>query len=106
MILRLSAWGARALHELHYRFPLFVNWLPGSGAEKIARDFQARRETSGAKLLVNVPPGPLPLRLWNNSSWPPALREARAGRRSRGPQAHALTQQLVHTELAVTGAEV
>ncbi len=27
-ILRLSAWGARALHKLNYHFPLFVNWLP------------------------------------------------------------------------------
>ena len=34
-ILRLSAWGARALHELNYRFPLFVNWLPELSAEKI-----------------------------------------------------------------------
>ena len=35
-ILRLSAWGARALHKLNYRFPLFVNWLPELSAEKIA----------------------------------------------------------------------
>src|SRR4029434_4616527 len=28
VILRLSAWGARDLHELGYRFPLRHNWVP------------------------------------------------------------------------------
>ena len=30
VILRLSAWGARELHELDYKFPLHINWLPHS----------------------------------------------------------------------------
>ena len=33
VILRLSAWGARELHELGYKFPLHINWLPQLGAE-------------------------------------------------------------------------
>jgi hypothetical protein len=31
-VLRLSAWGARVLHDLDYRFPLRVNWLPALNA--------------------------------------------------------------------------
>ena len=38
VILRLSAWGARQLHELNYSFPLHVNWLPHLNAEKLAAD--------------------------------------------------------------------
>ena len=35
-ILRLSAWGARELHGLDYRFPLRLNWLPHLDAEALA----------------------------------------------------------------------
>src|SRR5215831_14805786 len=36
VILRLSAWGARVLHQMNYRFPLHVNWLPRLNAEEIS----------------------------------------------------------------------
>ena len=102
-ILRLSAWGARKLHEINYRFPLFVNWLPESGAEKIAREFQVRRETSGAKLVVNVPLAPLPVRLWEQLVLAAGIaRDTRWSALARS-QTHALSQQLARTELAVTG---
>ena len=42
VILRLSAWGARVLHGLNYRFPLLLNWLPNLDAEKIATELRAR----------------------------------------------------------------
>src|SRR5262249_8295746 len=32
-VLKMSAWGARELHDLNYHFPLLVNWLPKSNAE-------------------------------------------------------------------------
>ena len=35
VVLRLSAWGARVLHRLNYRFPLQLNWLPHLDAEAI-----------------------------------------------------------------------
>ena len=63
-ILRLSAWGARLLHEKSYHFPLQVNWLPHATAEKLAVEFQARRAAQPARLVVNSPVAPLPARLW------------------------------------------
>ena len=39
-ILRLSAWGARALHGKNYQFTLQINWLPHLTEEKIAAEFQ------------------------------------------------------------------
>jgi predicted flavoprotein YhiN len=102
-ILRLSAWGARALHELNYRFPIFVNWLPGLNVEKIAREFQARREASGARLVVNVPLAPLPARLWEQLVLAAGIaRDTRWSALTRA-QKHALAQQLARTEFAVTG---
>jgi len=102
-ILRLSAWGARALHGLNYRFPLFVNWLPELSAEKIYREFQARREASGARLVVNVPLPPLPARLWEQLVLAAGIaRDTRWSALSRS-QTHALTQQLMRTEFSVSG---
>jgi predicted Rossmann fold flavoprotein len=102
-ILKISAWGARALHDLNYQFPLVVNWLPDFSAEKIAAEFQTRRVTSGAKLVVNVPLSPLPARLWEQLVLVAGLaREARWAALAR-PQAQALVRMLTRMELAVTG---
>jgi len=102
-VLKLSAWGARSLHDLHYQFPLLVNWLPAANAEKLLREFQARRETSGAKLVVNVPVFPLTARLWEQLVLAAGIaRDARWAALPRA-QAHALAQQILNSEFLVTG---
>ncbi len=102
-VLRLSAWGARKLHDLNYQFPLIVNWLPEFLPEQIAREIQSRRESSGAKLLVNVPVPPLSARLWEQLVLAAGIsRDVRWSALTRA-QTHALTQQLTRTEFPVTG---
>ena len=102
-VLKISAWGARVLHDLNYQFPLLVNWLPESNTEKIIREFQARRESAGAKLLVNVPLFPLTARLWEQLVLAAGIaRETRWSALAR-PQAQALAQQILRTEFAVAG---
>jgi len=63
-VLRLSAWGGRALHALDYSFVLKINWLPQFTHGRLEGEFQKRRKTQGAKLLVNAPIAPLTARLW------------------------------------------
>ena len=102
-ILRLSAWGARELHGFNYRFPLQVNWLPHLRAEAIAAELKSRRETQPARLVVNVPVTPLPLRLWEQLVLAAGIpRDTRWAALSRTAQ-HRLVQQLIRTELPVTG---
>jgi predicted Rossmann fold flavoprotein len=102
-ILKMSAWGARALHDLNYQFSLLVNWLPELNAEKIVQEFQARRESAGAKLLVNVPLLPLTARLWEQLVLAAGIpRETRWSTLTR-TQAQALAQQLTRTEFSVAG---
>src|SRR5208283_4591109 len=85
------------------QFPLFVNWLPEFPVEEIAAEVQARRETSGAKLLVNMPLAPLPARLWEQLVLAAGIaRDTRWAALTRS-QAHALTQQLTRSEFSVTG---
>jgi predicted Rossmann fold flavoprotein len=103
VILRLSAWGARVLHDLNYQFPLLLNWLPHLDAEKIAVELRARRQAQPARLVVNAPIAPLPGRLWEQLVLAAGIpRETRWADLSR-PAGHALVQQLIHTELKVSG---
>ncbi|MBI3853390.1 MAG: NAD(P)/FAD-dependent oxidoreductase [Verrucomicrobia bacterium] len=102
-ILRLSAWGARALHKTDYCFALHVNWLPHLNAEKLAAEFQARRRLQPARLIVNSPIAPLPARLWEHLVLASGVaRGTRWSALSRSAQ-HQLIEQLRRTEFPVTG---
>jgi len=102
-ILRLSAWGARALHGFNYQFPLQVNWLPQLHAEAIAAELKSRQAAQPARLVVNVPVTPLPSRLWEQLVLAAGIaRDTRWAALSRAAQ-HQLVQQLIRTEFPVTG---
>lgn len=102
VILRLSAWGARELHGLDYKFPLQINWLPQSDAEKIAAEFQSRRDSQPAKFIVNTPIAPLPSRLWEQLVLAAGIVcDTRWAALSRAAQ-HNLIRQLTRTEFQVT----
>jgi predicted Rossmann fold flavoprotein len=102
-ILKISAWGARSLQALNYQFPLEVNWVPDLAAEQITAEFQVRRQSDGARLVVNVPLFSLPVRLWEQlvlaAGLPRDTRWAGLGR----PQSLALARQLTRTAFPVTG---
>ena len=93
-ILRLSAWGARELHALDYKFALRVDWIAG--------DWELEA-TRSAALVVNSPVAALPKRLWaalvdlagiaRTDRWASLSKAAR----------HRLTSQLHNTQLQVTG---
>jgi predicted Rossmann fold flavoprotein len=102
-ILRLSAWGARTLHQKDYRFPLQINWLPHLNPEKLAVEFELRRKSQPARLVVNSSIPPLPSRLWEHLVLASGLpRDTRWAALSRSHQ-HQLIQQLLRTEFPVTG---
>ena len=61
-ILKLSAWGARALHERGYRFELEVDWLPGVDAR--ARLVALRQEWARRQIQARSPFDAIPKRLW------------------------------------------
>jgi predicted Rossmann fold flavoprotein len=65
-ILRLSAWGARILHEHHYQMPLLVNWLPDYNQENLRQEMLKLKVGSPRKKIVNYSPFPIAKRLWQN----------------------------------------
>ena len=102
-ILRLSAWGAREMHERNYNFPLQINWLPHLNDEKLASEFQARRKSQPAKLIVNFPIAPLPSRLWEQLVLAPGIARDTRWAALSGAAQHVLNQKLLRSEFPVTG---
>ncbi len=65
-ILRLSAWGARILNELKYKFSIKINWLPDYHEEGLLRQLQQIKEVEGKKTILRTKAFELPKRLWGS----------------------------------------
>lgn len=77
-VLRLSAWGARFLHEKNYRTTVKINWLPQFSEEELKRCLETHRKLNTAQLVLNTSIPPLPKKLWQKllekASIDPSLR--------------------------------
>lgn len=63
-VLKLSAWGARALHEQQYRGKVRVNWLPEQSAEGVRQQLLQAKAEFPKRAIANINPFPIPRRLW------------------------------------------
>ncbi|MBI3885535.1 MAG: NAD(P)/FAD-dependent oxidoreductase [Opitutae bacterium] len=63
-VLKISAWGARALHACGYRFTLLVNWAPSRNAETTRAALESARAANPKKQIGTWCPLGLPARLW------------------------------------------
>ncbi|WP_293150897.1 MULTISPECIES: NAD(P)/FAD-dependent oxidoreductase [unclassified Microcoleus] len=63
-VLKLSAWGARFLHDRHYRTSVLINWLPQYNAEVLRQQLLGVKSQLSHRLIVSSCPFPMPRRLW------------------------------------------
>ena len=63
-VLKLSAWGARFLHDRHYRTNVLINWLPQYNAEVLRQQLVGVKSQLSHRLIVSSCPFPMPRRLW------------------------------------------
>ncbi len=63
-ILRLSAWEARALHAVNYRFDIAINWLGDAKEQPLQERFARLRQTSGKSFVRTKVFDAIPRRLW------------------------------------------
>jgi predicted Rossmann fold flavoprotein len=63
-ILRLSAWGARTLHERHYRFELRLDWTGAGHPNAVLEELQSYKSVHGKRTVAAHPLFGLPARLW------------------------------------------
>jgi predicted Rossmann fold flavoprotein len=63
-VLKLSAWGARLLHDVRYQAKLQVNWLPTFTSEALRDVLLNMKEAWARKAIAKHCPVALPQRLW------------------------------------------
>jgi predicted Rossmann fold flavoprotein len=63
-VLKLSAWGARILHEMNYSFTALVNWIPEYNEATLREELLQIREEHAARIIASRPLFGLPRRLW------------------------------------------
>ena len=102
-ILRLSAWGARVLHDKEYRFPLRIHWLPDLNRQAVEEELRARCLAVNSGIVARTPVRPIPARLWEQLVLAAGIDPLRRwGVLSKDAQRR-LTDQLTRTEFEVTG---
>ncbi|MFM7365097.1 MAG: NAD(P)/FAD-dependent oxidoreductase [Cuspidothrix sp.] len=63
-VLKLSAWGARILHENRYQHQLIINWLPNLSPEEVRQKLLEVKTEWGKKAIALHRGVDLPHRLW------------------------------------------
>jgi predicted Rossmann fold flavoprotein len=102
-ILRLSAWGARELHDAGYRFTLSVNWAEARTTDEARTALERDRAAHPKRQVATANPFGVPARLWERLV-------AAAGIAPSAPWAgisndvlRSLASQATATEFAVAG---
>ncbi len=62
--LKLSAWGARVLHEKQYRVELAINWLPELNLNQVLETLTGLKKSVPQKTLLSENPFKFPKNLW------------------------------------------
>ncbi len=102
-VLKLSAWGARALHDCDYRFTLLVNWAPHLSVAALIADLERARAANPKKQLGTWCPLGLPLRLWEKLLLAAGLPATTQWTTVSGAALRTLAAQVSAGEFTVTG---
>lgn len=101
-ILRLSAWGARVLHDLDYKFKLQINWLHQLSFEDALDSLREEKELNPKKLTINTKVFDVPKRLWEGVLLNNGVAETRWADISK-KQLNALATQLTASVFNING---
>src|SRR5680860_174397 len=102
-ILKLSAWGAKLLNDMKYRFRIRINWLPEYSTEGLVGLFMQIKEIEAKKTVLRTKAVDVPRRLWTNLVRASGIGEAEKWAEVTKTQLETLAQQLTHCEFQVDG---
>ena len=105
-ILKLSAWGARVLHDCNYHTCLQVNWLPQYQQEQIRQLLLQVKSQLPKRTIFASCPLPLPRRLWQQLVASAGIHEADRWAGLSHKLLHELVQQLNQGTYQITGKGV
>jgi predicted Rossmann fold flavoprotein len=107
--LKLSAWGARLLHDKKYRVELCINWIPQFSQAKAAEVLFACRNKNPSQTLIASNPFELPKNLWKRfvelSSIDPKKRYSEIGNQVLTQLAERLINDVYFTDGKTTNKE-
>lgn len=63
-VIKLSAWAADYLHQLHYEFTVLINWTGNTTEEALRQFFSDMKSKHGKQKVVTNPMFAIPQRLW------------------------------------------
>jgi len=102
-ILKLSAWGARLLSDMNYRFKIRVNWLPEYSFEGLMGLFSEIKEIEAKKTVLRTKAVEVPRRLWINLVKASTISETHKWAEVTKVQLEKLARQLTECELKIDG---
>ncbi|MEG4326496.1 NAD(P)/FAD-dependent oxidoreductase, partial [Microcoleus sp. herbarium5] len=102
-VLKLSAWGARFLHDRHYKTSVLINWLPQYNAEVLRQQLLAVKSQLSHRLIVSSCPFPVPRRLWERLTSSIGIDEQKRWADLSNKILDRLLQELVQGEYQIAG---
>jgi hypothetical protein len=102
-ILRLSAWGARELHDSAYRFTLLVNWADPRTTEQARTALEAERSAHPRRQVSTANPLGVPARLWERLAAAAGVAPLATWAGVSNETVRALALQATASEFAVSG---
>lgn len=102
-VLKLSAWGARILHDLNYNFTLLVNWLPGEDIESITQKIKLLKDQQAQKNVSVKSPFNIPNRLWESLVQAASINKQTRWADVSKTQLQQLAQQLCQCSFSIKG---
>ena len=100
-ILKLSAWAARDLNTLNYKFTILVNWA-GVDHSTVLDQIQSLKQQHGKKAILNHPMFQIPKRLWQKMIYTTGLEHSNIASMNTS-QIDALASTICKCELEVKG---
>lgn len=102
-VLKLSAWGARFLHDRHYQTSVLINWLPQYNPEVLRQQLLAVKSQLSQRLVVSSCPFPMPRRLWERLTSSIGIDEPKRWADIPNKTLDKLLQELVQGEYQISG---
>ena len=102
-ILKLSAWGARILHDKNYQFTLLVNWLNDLDTEEALAQLKTLKQEQAKKTVAKKSPFELTNRLWESLVLAAGISTETKWADLSKTQLQHLTQQLTNGVFQING---
>lgn len=103
VVLKLSAFAAKLLAGLQYRFSISINWLPVYNESSLLDQFRVLRNELASKKIINKNPFHLPNRLWQYHLNVCSINEETRWSDLPAKQQNLLVKQLCGEQFSVAG---